>query len=120
MFAKGLNNLKSQFGNGGTSAVNNIHPNIGRTNNVFKINRRQPAAKKILPRQGNPSKVTPFTVFNRPSSTTPSSFSFMIEIGEANGSNSVDSPGNTSIISKTSFQKTLDGRSRKVRIPNIL
>jgi hypothetical protein len=29
MFDKGLNNLKSQFGNGGTSAVNNIHPSLG-------------------------------------------------------------------------------------------
>ena len=72
MFEKGLNNLKSQFVNGGTSAVKNSPSNIGRTNNVFKLNRSRPAATKIFARQGispKGSNGSPFTVFYRPSST---------------------------------------------------
>ena len=71
-FEKGLNNLKSQFGNGETSDFNIIPSNIESTNNVFKLNRRRPVAKQILKRQRispKGSNGTPFTVFNRPSST---------------------------------------------------
>ena len=129
MFERGLDSLRSQFGNGEKSAVNNIPPNIGTTNNVFKLNLKRPAARQILARQGiipRVSRVTPFTVFNRPSSTTPLpptvpiSFSSMVEIGKRNQVNSVDASGNISITPKITFRKTLDGGSSKVGITNIL
>jgi hypothetical protein len=108
MFAKGLNNLKSQFGNVETIAVNNIPSIIGSTNKVFKFRTGHQTnnQKQRIPPKG--SKVTPFAVFNRPSITTPFS------------PTTPSYPRSSLMASKTIIQKTLDGESSKVGIPIIL